>query len=126
MKTYTPLTDEQWAILLPLLPEPERKCGKPHASWRRVLNSILFVVLLKAKWGTWPNMPDFVSKSAAHRWYLRWKKSGLLDQIIEAVKQLHPQAEIVLPEDRSHFLWNRNADRIRLIAVPAQQSVLVG
>lgn len=105
MKTFEPLTDIQWENIKHLLPAPlKRGRGKPHAPWRPVLNSILFVLLTRAKWGSWPKTPDFASKSAAHRWYVNWDKNGLLQQILEIVQGLQPGCEISMPQRRIHTL----------------------
>lgn len=84
---YNPITDEQWALLEPLFVEPaKRGRGKPHLSWRLVLNSIFFVLFTGSKWAMLPKTPEFASKSASHRWYLIWDKNGFLQQILEAMK----------------------------------------
>lgn len=80
------LTDEQWQNLEPLFPNPpKRGRGKPHASWRAVLNSILMVLLMKVKWSAIPKTADFATKSVSHRWFVLWEKNGLLNQILERV-----------------------------------------
>lgn len=105
MKSYEPLTDVQWEKLKHLFPTPpKRGRGKPHSPWRSVVNSVLSVLLTKAKWGCWPNTPDFASKSAAHRWYLHWDKTGMLTQILDILKELSPEAEIIMPQRRVHSI----------------------
>jgi len=83
---YQPLTNEQWALLEPLFPKPaKRGRGKPHAPWRNVVNSILYVLDVGSKWHLLPKQgenPQFVAKSIAHRWFLLWEGSGLLSQIL--------------------------------------------
>lgn len=103
MKTYEPLTDLQWEQLKSLFPAPQKRGrGKPHSPWRAVLNSVLFVLLAKAKWGSWPKTEEFASKSAAHRWYLHWDKNGLINHILALLKDFKPDCEIALPQRRFH------------------------
>lgn len=84
---FESLTDTQWALLEPLFVNPiKRGRGKPHASWRAVLNSILFVLLTGTKWAMLPKSPEFASKSAAHRWFLIWDKNGFLEQILQTMR----------------------------------------
>lgn len=95
-QNFQPLTDLQWQLLEPLFPKPlKRGRGKPHASWRALLNSILFVLLTKSKWCALPKNSEFASKSASHRWFFRWEKSGLLKQILEALQSFSELASAV-------------------------------
>jgi transposase len=101
MKNFDSLSDLQWEQFSHLFPAPQkRRRGKPHAPWRAVLNSILYVLTTKTKWGSWPKTADFASKSVAHRWYLHWDKNGLLNQILEIAK--HSGYEIASPQRRTH------------------------
>ncbi len=111
MKEFAPLSDLQWEKLAPLFPAPiKRSRGKPHSSWRAVVNSILFVLLTKAKWGSWPKTADFASKSAAHRWYLYWDKSGFLNQILAVSQELKPGCEIAMPQRRIHPIREKEGE----------------
>lgn len=103
MNKYQPLTDLQWERLKHLFPVPvKRGRGKPHSPWRSVVNSVLFVLIEDAKWGSWPKTPDFASKSAAHRWFLCWDKNGQLQQILDLLREMLPEAAIASPQRRYH------------------------
>ncbi len=104
MKTFESLTDLQWEKLKHLFPAPvKRGRGKPHTPWRSVVNSILYVLLAKAKWGTWPKTEEFASKSAAHRWFLLWEKCGKMDEILGIVRETNPECLITQPKRRYHL-----------------------
>lgn len=104
MTKYEPLTDLQWEKLKDLFPAPaKRGRGKPHTPWRSVVNSILYVLLTKAKWGTWPKTEEFASKSAAHRWFLHWENSGKLEQVLTIVRETKPDCSISHPKRRFHM-----------------------
>lgn len=104
MKKHEPLTDIQWDKIKHLFPAPvKRGRGKPHTPWRAVVNSILYVLLSKAKWGTWPKTEDFASKSAAHRWFLHWEKEGKLDEILGIIRETNPDCLITQPKRRYHM-----------------------
>ncbi len=96
------LTDLQWQVLEPLFPTPlKRGRGKPHTAWRKVLNSILYVLCTKSKWEALPKEEAFASKSAAHRWFKIWKKSGFLDQVLSKLQELSMLAsELKFPATR--------------------------
>lgn len=76
------LTDEQWHRIVPLLPEmkdlgPRR--GRPCIDIRCVVNSVLWVLHTGKAWSA---MPDrYPPYQTAHRYYLRWKRSGVLANI---------------------------------------------
>ena len=102
MTNYQLLTDLQWQILEPFFPIPiKRGRGKPHTPWRKVINSILFVLATKTKWEALPKEEHFASKSAAHRWFKIWTKSGLLDQMLAKLQELQMLAsELKFPSTR--------------------------
>jgi len=80
------LSDDQWQRIAPLLPEtlndgPRR--GRPPIDIRRVVDSVMWVLHTHAPWSA---MPDhYVPYQTAHRYYLRWKKSGVLTAIMLAL-----------------------------------------
>jgi transposase len=76
------LSDEQWQRIAPLLPEmldhgPRR--GRPNIDIRWVLNSVMWVLHTRAPWSAMPER--YVAYQTAHRYYLRWKRSGVLATI---------------------------------------------
>jgi transposase len=80
------LTDDQWQRIAPLLPEtlndgPRR--GRPPIDIRRVLDSVMWVLHTRAPWSALPD--HYVPYQTAHRYYLRWKKSGVLTAILLAL-----------------------------------------
>lgn len=102
---YQALTDLQWQLIEPLFPKPEKRGrGKPHTSWRKVINSILYVLATKTKWEALPKTEEFASKSAAHRWYKVWKSSGLLDEVLMKLKELSGlTSDLKFPKTRNRL-----------------------
>jgi transposase len=82
----TDLTDEQFALLQPLLPRPKRT-GRPPADLREVANAVLYLVRTGCQWRMLPK--DFPPWSTVHTWYRRWRTDGTWERINEA---LRPQA----------------------------------
>jgi len=78
------ISDEEWKILKQALPkEPKKRAkGMPHADFRCVLNSILWILLTGARWKDLPKASIFASKSSSHRWLKRWKENGVLNEIL--------------------------------------------
>ncbi|NYH26511.1 transposase [Paraburkholderia bryophila] len=76
------LTDEQWHRIVPLLPEMKEhgpRRGRPSIDIRRVMNSVMWVLRTRAPWSAMPER--YAPYQTAHRYYLRWKKSGVLADI---------------------------------------------
>jgi transposase len=80
------LTDEQWRRIAPLLPEMREngpKRGRPTNDIRRVVDSVMWVLRTRAPWSA---MPDgYAPYQTAHRYYLRWKNSGVLAAVARAL-----------------------------------------
>lgn len=77
------LTDEQWALVLPLLPPQRGGTGRPPLDHRRVLGGILWV----AKTGSsWREMPEEYGKwESAYRHHELWVKQGLWQHILQTL-----------------------------------------
>ena len=46
---FNGLTKSQWKLLKPLMPKDDpNKKGKPHTSWKRICNSILWILITGA------------------------------------------------------------------------------
>jgi len=77
------LTDEQWALLVPLLPPQEGGIGRPPNDHRVVLGGILWV----ARTGSlWREMPEEYGKwERAYRRHEVWVKQGLWPRILRVL-----------------------------------------
>jgi transposase len=73
------LTDAQWMILDPLIPEPPRRKdgrGRPWKGRHPVLNGILWVLRTGALWA---DLPDhYPPYQTCHRRFQQWVRSGIL------------------------------------------------
>jgi len=75
------LTDEQWALVRPLLPPQRSGIGRPPNDHRVVLGGILWVARTGCSWREMPEeYGDFTT--AYKRWRL-WKERGLWGRILE-------------------------------------------
>src|SRR5450759_2589522 len=94
------LTDEQWAVLEPLIPPPPRRAdnrGRPWRGSREVLNGMLWVLRTGAPW---QDLPDrFPPYQTCHRRYQQWVQAGVFRKILEALAEdLAERGKIDLPE----------------------------
>lgn len=82
------LTDIQWEVLKAYMPEEKRSVGKPHTPWRKVCNTILWVLINGGRWIDAPIGPQWGSKSASHRWLGVWQEDGTLNKILSALLEV--------------------------------------
>ena len=80
MPTYRPypadLTDEEWALLAPLLPPPPRR-GRPPKWPRRVLADAVVYVIRSGCW--WRMLPrEYPPWQTVYSHFRRWWRGGLL------------------------------------------------
>jgi transposase len=95
------LTDEQWAILEPLIPPPVRRADRrgrpPEHDDRAVLNGVLWILRTGASWADLPDQSP--SYSTCFCRFSRWVKEGTLQRILEALAQdLEDRGQIDLSE----------------------------
>jgi transposase len=94
------LTDQQWAIIEPLIPELPRRSderGRPWRDNREVMNGILWILRSGARW---KDLPDrFVPYQTCHRRFQQWVKDGTLRLVLETLAEdLRERGEINLSE----------------------------
>jgi transposase len=72
------LSDLEWHLFADIFaPEPAaRGRGMPHTPFRKVVNTLLSVLITGCRWCDLPRGPLGASKSAAHRWLQRGQVEG--------------------------------------------------
>ena len=80
------LTDEQWSVIQPLIPEPRRQPdgkGRPWRDSREVMNGILWVLRTGAPWY---DMPDrYPPYQTCHRRFQQWVRSGVFERVLQTL-----------------------------------------
>src|SRR5919201_1579319 len=97
------LSDLEWQLFIDLFPpEPTtRGRGIPHVPFRKVVNTLLYVLITGCRWCDVPRGPQWASKSATHRWLKRWQADGTLAAM---------QARILgIAEERGMIRWEYGA-----------------
>ena len=93
------VTDEQWAILEPVLRPLRRqdKRGRPWHDTRVVLNGVLWVLGTGARWRELPEKyPPF---QPCHRRFQQWVRTGKLEKALRLLaQQLASQGKLNLEE----------------------------
>ena len=81
---FTDLTDEQWALVEPLLPAA-KPGGRPRdVNLREVLNAILYVNRSGCQWDLLPH--DLLPKSTAFHDFSAWRDDGTMNVIVAALR----------------------------------------
>lgn len=84
------LTDDQWAMLESIVPEPRRRDdgrGRPWRDRREVLNGILYVLRTGSRWADLP--AQYPPYQTCHRRFLQWVRSGVMGTVLQAL-DAHP------------------------------------
>jgi transposase len=80
------LTDEQWSIIQPLIPDPPRRPdgkGRPWKDAHDIMNAVLWILRTGAPWY---DLPDrYPPYQTCHRRFQQWVRSGVFEQILQAL-----------------------------------------
>jgi putative transposase len=78
------LTDEQWAILEPLVP-PSEEGGRPReVDMREVLNTILYLNRSGCQWDMLPH--DLLPKSTVYDYFAAWRDDGTWQEMMDTLR----------------------------------------
>jgi putative transposase len=78
------LTDDQWAVLEPLIP-PAKHGGAPRkVNMREVLNTLFYQNRAGCQWDMLPH--DLLPKSTAYDYFLRWRDDGTWQKLVHALR----------------------------------------
>jgi transposase len=81
------LTDEQWAIVAPLIPPPKSspRGGRPRQVERRaVLHTLFYLNRSGCPWDMLPH--DLLPKSTVYDYFAPWRDDGTWDKIVTALR----------------------------------------
>lgn len=73
------LTDKEWNIIEPLLPQ-KKKTRPPEWTKRQILDGIFYQLKNGCNWGDLPR--DLPPYSTAFWYYKQWRETGVLDEIM--------------------------------------------
>ena len=81
------LTDRQWELIEPLLPEPPAgPAGRPpEHSKREIVNAILYLTRTGCAWRMLPK--DFPPWQTVYRYFRAWGEDGTLDRVHDALRE---------------------------------------
>lgn len=85
-KSYpSDLTDEQWALLDPLIPREVTKSGRPReVDFREVVNAILYLNRSGCQWDMLPH--DLPPKSTVYDYFAKWRDDGTWQRMVDELR----------------------------------------
>jgi putative transposase len=82
------LTDEQWALVAPLIPPAKQnpRGGRPRqVDMREVLNTLLYLNRSGCQWHMLPH--DLLPKSTVYDYFAQWRDDGTWTKIVQALRE---------------------------------------
>jgi transposase len=79
------LTDEEWAVIAPLIPGPKRGGNKRRVDVREIVNGLLYILSTGCQWRAIPK--DLPPRSTLFGYFQRWDWHGTLNRVHHALYQ---------------------------------------
>ena len=85
------LSDEEWAILGPLV-TPGKQAGHPQVlELRRIVDAVFYLLRAGCQWRALPH--DFPPWAAVFYHYAKWRRQGTWERINAALREQHRRAK---------------------------------
>ena len=122
------LTDEEWALVKPLIPPAKRGGNKRHVVEREIVDGLMYILGTGCQWRALPK--DLPPRSTVHDYFDLWSWDGTLDRIHHALyvkcreqagREASPTAAII--DSQSVKAAEKGGPRsIRTAMTPARRS----
>jgi transposase len=80
------VTDEEWALIGPLLPPEHGRGGRPAGDNRRYLEGMMWMARSGAQWRLLPD--EYGKWNSVFRRYRRWVEMGVFDALLETLTEM--------------------------------------
>jgi len=77
------LTDEEWALIGPLIPPAKGGGNKRTVNEREIVNGLMYILSTGCQWASLPK--DLPPRSTVNDYFCRWGYDGTLDRIHHAL-----------------------------------------
>jgi transposase len=77
------LTDDEWALVKPLIPPAKRGGNKRHVVEREVVDGLMYILSTGCQWRALPK--DLPPRSTVHDYFDLWSWDGTLDRLHHAL-----------------------------------------
>jgi len=82
-KHFVELTDSQWSKIEEYMAwTPPLERGEKRASFRKVWNSIFYILTHGCRWVDLPKKSCYAARSTSHRWMLKFEKAGVFQRVL--------------------------------------------
>ena len=102
------LSDQEWAVIAPLLPNKPR--GVPRQDDRRVLNGIYWRLRTGSPWADIPER--YGPATTCYNRFVRWRKEGVWDRLFAAVARAY-EGQVQMIDSSSIRVHQHGANRHR-------------
>ena len=79
------LTDAQWAILAPFIPEPSADATRPTVPRREIVNGILYLLRTGCSWRQMPH--DLPNGLTVYHYFRLWKRDGTWEKAMSSLRR---------------------------------------
>jgi putative transposase len=79
------LTDAQWELLAPFIPDVSPEATVPTIARREIINGILYVLRTGCSWRQMPH--DLPACKTVYHYFRLWNKTGIWDQAMHALRK---------------------------------------
>ncbi len=121
------LTDEEWALIKPLIPPAKRGGNKRTVDVREVVNGLMYILSTGCQWAALPK--DLPPRSTTNDYFCRWDYDGTLGRIHHALyvqcreqaeREASPTAAII--DSQSVKSAEKGGVRTRRVTMPGRKS----
>src|SRR5262245_66420945 len=85
------LTDAEWEILEPLIPEVSEDATVPTISRREIVNGMLYVLRSGCPWRLMPH--DLPAWGRVYHYFRIWRIAGIWNKVLEALRKQERQGQ---------------------------------
>lgn len=78
------LSDEQWVLLEPLIPQPSTQGWPAEIERREIINGILYVLRSGCPWRHLPH--DLPAWGTVYYYFRRWLREGVWDHVLKTLR----------------------------------------
>ena len=121
------LTDDEWALIRPLIPPAKRGGNKRTVDEREIVNGLMYILSTGCQWAQLPK--DLPPRSTVNDYFRRWDYDHTLERIHHALyvlcreqagRDASPAAAII--DSQSVKSAEKGGSRTRMVTMPARGS----
>ena len=85
---FNGVTDAQWSVLSNIIEIPYNGRGRPRPDRRKLINTILYVLITGCRWCDVPVGEQWAKRSTAHEWLGIWARDGTITKLRQALQSI--------------------------------------